>query len=210
MARKKSTLNSLIVLVLIGGAFMLYSSNIASANAIKDVWNADSAKAMGSALTSLEAGRNLEKSWLSKCDRIGNPPKTPSIPSFCAKNEACSQCYSQTRIDFNKVRATLEKLRQIYTCSQKFSKSAIAFGDSSSGVHAVVGLAWQTQKGGILKAVKGLQAAYDRKYAELIGKLKKSMVQMGVCEDKFGVEDWYDRFGYVYYEFMADKYKRAD
>ena len=49
-----------------------------------------------------------------------------------------------------------------------------------------------------------------RKYAELIGKLKKSMVQMGVCEDKFGVEDWYDRFGYVYYEFMADKYKRAD
>ncbi|HKI61389.1 MAG TPA: hypothetical protein VKA31_03760 [Mariprofundaceae bacterium] len=170
----------------------------------------DTAERMAKQMDSLQNLKALSSVWLSTCDVTGNPPGEPRIPSYCDGNEACTQCYSEARKDFNKTRAKLEKLRLIYSCSQKFSKAAIAFGDSSSGVHAVVGLAWQQQKMGILEAVKGLQAAYDNKYAELMSTLQKNMVDMGTCEQQFGVQDWYDRFGFVYYEFMKDKYKRAD
>jgi len=234
MARKKSTLQSLIFLVCIGASFAPYIAHAADDEGLPppppgvsdgtgsssgesylpfplDTEHAmEALKAMDSRLAIVEQAQAFDRVRLSTCDRIGNPEQTPQIPSFCTGNRACEACYSDARTDFNNVRATLEKLRLIYTCSQNYSKAAIAFGDSSSGIHALVGLAWQDQKFEILKAVKGLQAAYDNKYSELIGKLHESMIKMGTCEQKFGVEDWYDRFGYVYYEFMKDKYKRAD
>lgn len=30
------------------------------------------------------------------------------------------------------------------------------------------------------------------------------------CEREFGMTDWYQRFGFMYFEFMNDKYKRTD
>lgn len=167
-------------------------------------------KSVAHPLDILSKVKDLDKVWLGSCDQTGNPAGEPRIPSFCAGDRACDRCYSDARGNFNKARATLEKLRLIYTCSQKFSKAAIAFGDSASGIHAVVGLTWQEQKAGILQSVKGLQSAYDAKYIQILGGLHDAMYQMDTCEQQYGLEDWYDRFGYVYYEFMADKYKRAD
>ena len=40
--------------------------------------------------------------------------------------------------------------------------------------------------------------------------LADAMMELNVCEAKFGVEDWYDRFGYMYFEFMKEKYARKD
>src|SRR3546814_6554130 len=66
----------------------------------------------------------------------------------------------------------------------------------------------------ICALVTGVQTCalpiYDHKYTQLMEALHGQMVDMGTCEAKYGVEDWYDRFGFIYYEFMADKYKRAD
>ena len=36
--------------------------------------------------------------------------------------------------------------------------------------------------------------------------LKDSMVDMAICEAEFGTPDWYDRFGFIYYEFMKVRY----
>ncbi len=36
------------------------------------------------------------------------------------------------------------------------------------------------------------------------------MVGLSTCEAQYGVPDWYDRFGYMYFEFMRDKYRRSD
>ncbi len=209
MMKKKSTLLSLFLLVFLAGPFLPHSSHADGVfEESKDF--GDKAGKVKSKLDVIEKGVKLSKTWLDKCEATGNPPGEPQIPSFCSGNDDCKQCYSDARADFNTVRAKLEKLRVIYACSTKFSKSAIAFGDGSSGVHGVVGLVWQTQKLEIQKSVSGLEKAYDRKYVELISKLHTSMVAMGECEKKFGVEDWYDRFGFIYYEFMSDKYKRAD
>src|SRR3546814_5482755 len=103
----------------------------------------DTADRVAKQLDALQKLKTLGSVWLSTCDVTGNPPGEPRIPSYCDGNKECTQCYSQARSDFNQTRATLEKLRLIYSCSQKFSKAAISFGDSSSGIHAVVGLAWQ-------------------------------------------------------------------
>jgi hypothetical protein len=33
---------------------------------------------------------------------------------------------------------------------------------------------------------------------------------MAICEAQYGTPDWYDRFGFIYFEFMRDAYKRKD
>ncbi len=77
-------------------------------------------------------------------------------------------------------------------------------------MHGVAGMAWQAERIKIQKSVEELQAAYDNKYNELIQGLADDMMELNICEAKFGVEDWYDRFGYMYFEFMKEKYQRKD
>ena len=71
-------------------------------------------------------------------------------------------------------------------------------------------MAWQTQRRNIEKSVTELEQAYDAKYAEFLQSLADAMMELNICEAKYGVEDWYDRFGYMYFEFMKDKYQRKD
>jgi len=35
-------------------------------------------------------------------------------------------------------------------------------------------------------------------------------MKIDACENSFGQQDWYQRFGYMYFEFMQLKYKRPD
>lgn len=155
---------------------------------------------------------------LGDCLNMPMPPGMPEIPSFCPDDEQlaiqldaqnCAGCFREGRENFNKVRYNLEQLRIIYKCTKDFSDKAIAFGDNASGVHAVTGLTWQAERAKIEGAVKNLKAAYDKKYLELLEKLQESMIQLAICEEQFGTPDWYDRYGYMYYEFVKEKYKRA-
>jgi hypothetical protein len=41
--------------------------------------------------------------------------------------------------------------------------------------------------------------------------MQTSLQALGKCEEEFFKErDWYNRFGYIYYSFMADRYKSPD
>ncbi len=164
---------------------------------------------------------------LDSCMRISNPPSMPEVPSFCSEpvvaveadgmmeyimrpNRNCATCFTQARLAFNKARLDLEKLRVIYNCTKKMSNAAIAAGDSMSGIHGYSGIIWQGLRYDITQSVDKLEQAYDAKYPELIGKLHAALIEMSACEASFGTEDWYDRFGFIYYEFMKDSYKRKD
>lgn len=147
---------------------------------------------------------------LSNCVGIAAPAGSPRIPTFCEGSEECQSCYSTARAKFNQVRGTFEQLRVIYSCGMQEINSALAFGDTASGVHGVVGLAWKAERTKIEKSVETLQKAYDSKYADLDRRLYDSMIELGMCEAQYGEPDWYDRFGYMYYEFLTDKYKRSD
>ncbi len=180
-------------------------------SALEGVWGEGFGRLMAGVAT-LDSATDLVGTWtdLSACSELANPPNMPRIPSFCEGDRECAGCYDDARSDFEANRSDLEQLRTIYQCTKKFTDSAIAFGDNASGIHAVTGLTWQVERIKINKSVESLQKAYDQKFGQLSGQLHTSMMDISACEARFGEPDWYDRFGYMYFEFMRDKYKRAD
>ena len=214
LLKKKSSTNILIALLFIPPLLLSpIHSVLAGGNTLDDFSTEagdEALKQVGTDIKALEDAKTLTTAWVKPCNAPAVFPGEPRIPSFCAGDEKCHICYEKANTDFNKARAALEKLRRIYTCTIDFSKAAIAFGDSSSGIHAVVGLAWQKEKKGIVQSVDGLKSAVDKKFPQLMNRLHDAMMEQNQCEAKFGVPDWYDRFGHMYYEFIEDKYKRAD
>lgn len=136
----------------------------------------------------------------------------PPVPSGCSESgETCGQCYRDAYRELGEARLKLERLRCVYQATKKFADKSIAFGDSSSGIHALVGLEWQEQKKRILASVNELNKSYDAKLGEFLPMLKGSLEHVGRCEQQFMHEpDWYTRFGFIYFTFMNDRYKRKD
>lgn len=131
------------------------------------------------------------------------------IPSSCP-DANCSACYTRASNELNFVRMQLGRLWCIYTNTKNFNNAAIAFGDNASGIHAVTGLAWQYERAGIVETYNHFKGTYDRKYIDLIASLQRALMQISACENEYGEPDWYQRFGFIYYEFMKERYKRID
>jgi hypothetical protein len=138
-----------------------------------------------------------------------NPPGMPQVPISCGEDEACQECYAKAQNELNFLRVQFEKLRAIYDSTKKMSDNAISFGDDVSSIHGVMGLSWQMQKRGIQKSVEHLGQTYDKKYTDLLSALERQLKKLAECEAKhFNSPDWYNRFGFIYYQFMAARYKR--
>lgn len=137
------------------------------------------------------------------------PSGAPAVPSACEGNPACTACYGQATTDLDTTRIRLEKLRALYSSTYRYGKNMIAFADGVSAVHGVAALAWQTRKVDVLKSLKNLDRAYDAKYEELIRQLHADLQGYGRCEaEQAQVPDWFDRFGFMYYQFMKTTYTR--
>jgi hypothetical protein len=141
-----------------------------------------------------------------------SPEGSPQIPSACADSAECNACYEKAVKDVNFNRFYLDKMRSIANSTIKFAEKSIAFGDNASGYHGITGLAWQSEgRPQIEQAVTELRKTYDRKYKVYIGNLETALKQLGQCEaEHFDEPDWYGRFGYIYYSFMADRYRDPD
>ena len=135
----------------------------------------------------------------------------PTVPSHCAEGESCSACYTEavTAINFN--RYYIERARCITAANIKMANSAMAFGDSSSGVHGVTGLSWSLGgKPQIEEAVRDLKKTYTDKAAIYLRNLEGSLKKLGRCEaENYGETDWYQRYGWIYHNFMKAKYQSA-
>ena len=156
-------------------------------------------------------------------------PPGPGLPSHCFEGvqwgqggekafpagsggRACKDCgYQQVLDDLQRTRYRLEKLRRVYDWTKKFVSHSVAVGDSMAGAVGVGGLAWVDERQKILQAFKHVQENYDSKYAELMGVLDQLLWKLNACEEKvYNEKDWYNRFGFMYKEFMAGRYERAD
>jgi hypothetical protein len=141
-------------------------------------------------------------------------PPGGSVPSHCSGEgaKACDECgYEAALEELQSTRYRLEKLRRVYASAKNMIAHSLAVGDSLAGAAGVGGLAWVSERKKILDSQKGLQASYDAKYEELMGLLRKSLEAIAQCEERvYGEKDWYPRFGFMYYEFMAARYQRAD
>lgn len=135
-----------------------------------------------------------------------------SLPDQAASSvgDDCS-CYKQAYDELAFVRRYLEKLRAIYGSTTNYSSKMIAFGDSMAGIHGGFGVAWPMERLGIEESVINLGKTYDNKYDAYLVTLKAALMSIDQCEAQYHDEhNWYSRFGFIYYTFMADRYRRID
>lgn len=131
------------------------------------------------------------------------------MPTGCTSPE-CRDCFTRANNELTFVRRQLGRLSCIYNNTKNFNNSAIAFGDNASGIHAVTGLAWQNARAEIVAEFNHFKQTYDNKYIDLIGSLERALKSIDQCERSYGQQDWYQRFGFIYLEFLKDKYRRND
>lgn len=157
-----------------------------------------------------EAYNGMQNFSPGECAPDFNTGAGAMMPSTCQGNANCSQCFERAVGELNFVRRTLGRLSCIYNNTKNFTQSAISFGDNVSGIHGVTGLSWQNARGGIVDAYNHFKQTYDNKYRDLMGSLQRALMSIDGCERQYGMTDWYQRFGFIYFEFMKDKYKRTD
>lgn len=123
-------------------------------------------------------------------------------------SEGC-ECLEKAYGELEDIRYKFEKLRIIYTNTESFTKKQISFGDDVSPLTGGIGgLAWQKQRVKILKSMETFYKAYDRKYLQFVGDLKVNLKEIEECEAKLDFENWYSSVGFLYFNFIKDKYKR--
>jgi len=156
----------------------------------------------------------LEKEPFTKDDVEDDPDLDPNgqpqLPSTCKDNDECAACFKKPYADLQSTRYRFEKLRGLYHHTVTGITDAIAFGDNMASLAGgMASLAWMKEKEGIQESRRNLDTAYDNKYEELVATLKGALDGIAACEEKvFGEEAWYDRYGFIYYQFMADRYRR--
>lgn len=128
----------------------------------------------------------------------------------CSDNEACLECFDKAKAKMDFFRRQLARLNCIYKNTTSFAQNAIAFGDNTSGVHAMAGIAWQKERATINTSLKKLKGTYDAKYTEFIQGLKGALQEFDACEKRYGQPDWFQKSGFIYFEFMKERYRRDD
>lgn len=176
-----------------------------------------SAKEFYEAQTSLSKGEcapdfsvNAQAMVPSSCSEALKGRAASSDTPRTLEPTACAACYEVAYKKLNDVRKRLAKLKCLGNSTKSYVTAAQAFGDNVSSVHAIQGLAWQRQRKEISDSYTKFKAAYDAKYKELMTTLVDAMNDIANCEAKNGNPDWFQRFGFMYVEFMAEKYKRVD
>lgn len=216
---RKETLSLVLLLILIGLTTESYGQegDLNDFNASNDLTNSRRAHIeagigqLNAAFSTADVAEDLIEQYysLGSCLRSSSPPGQPRIPSFCPGEEsACADCFASARAGFDWTRYNLERLQTIYDCSRSYIDAAIAFGDNVSGYHGVVGLVWQTEKRKIVRSVETLEKAYDEKRVEMLHSFHEALVELNDCEQAHGMEDWYDRFGIMFYNFVEMRYHR--
>ena len=102
----------------------------------------------------------------------------------------------------------LEKVRAIYDYTHRFTSEGLDFMNGAAaagGGIAQMGAAAETKK--VNGALDEFDATVRSKNKELLGELQKGLQKMAVCEaDYFDNDDWYMRYGEVYFQFMQARY----
>jgi hypothetical protein len=139
------------------------------------------------------------------------PDGMPQLPVACSLTEdgaSCAQCYSTAQRHLQGMMLLLERLRAAYDRTKKYTDASIAFGDNMSNIGPMSGFAWQTQRRGILETFAHFEQTYEQKRQGMMGSLRRALGEIDACEAQyFDNHDWYNRYGFIYYQFMDARYK---
>jgi hypothetical protein len=139
-------------------------------------------------------------------------PGTPELPALCKGSPKCDACFKQPYADLQNTRIRFERLRRLNKVTKDMLRDAISFGDAAaSAAGGLAPLAWNSEKTKIRASEQTFNESYDLKYAELLATLQTNLFGIAACEEQiFGNESWFDRFGFMYQQFMAVAYRRPD
>jgi hypothetical protein len=165
---------------------------------------------MGGIRSGLEFYNSMQTLDNNECVPDFTTPAEAMMPTGCDNNSSCSNCYQESISRLNTVRKSLSRMTCIYNNTKRFTDASISFGDNVSGIHGMMGLAWQNERRGIEQSLIKFEKTYDNKYKDLMESLQKALNGISRCEAEFGMENWYQRFGFMYFEMMKEKYKRTN
>jgi hypothetical protein len=171
-----------------------------------------------SVVNALDAWSNYNRA-LSDLDqeltgRLARDHDGPSIPSSCSSGSGgtgCGECFERAYGEVNFTRFVLERLRTIHHLTMNYIRNAESLGDTTSGVHAVSGLAWQYAKQDIEASKRSFNKASREKYEALVNNMSRALHMVDDCERQFFQNpDWFNRYGFVYLNFVKDAYEPSE
>ncbi len=156
----------------------------------------------------VEAGQKAHKPLTPADDEVWRSlGGGPEIPYRCARDPDCRSCYEPAFEKFRHNRFKLAKARAILLNSKQYYQSMVSFGDSLSSGLGSAGLGWTFARPKVELEWKKLKMVYRRKVDEFLFRLEEALMDMGRCEARvYGDDDWYDRFGILYLDFLRTTY----
>lgn len=171
----------------------------------------------------LERQESVDKFWqalkaLSNDEGVpDDSQRGPSLPSACLdgtwkvpSGDAYKNCQCMaTAVDkLRKNRQMLEKLRILVANQKAFVDKATALGNSFAQLHTVLGLQWiGIKKHDIDEPYAQFKVISNQKHQQLMAAIQTDLRDIGECEARLGEPNWYQKFGFMYYEFLYAAYK---
>lgn len=138
------------------------------------------------------------------------PPGMPSVPARCAVDKACRACFAPAYDELSAVRRKLENNRIVLANYARVMSAIEDAGRGLGGMHGGLGIIFMQRKVEWDQQRRHIAGLYDQRYVALLAELQGALRKIEACEGGInGLESWYDRFGFMYYEFMAARYKRT-
>jgi len=134
----------------------------------------------------------------------------PTMPTSCADKEGSEECrcFAAAAERLNKNRLMLEKLRILVANQKDFKDKAVALGNSYAQLHTLMGIQWVgIRTHDIDEPYAQFKVISNQKHQDVMAAVEASLKQISDCEAKLGEKDWYQKYGFVYYEFLYDAYK---
>jgi hypothetical protein len=170
----------------------------------------------------LSQQESVDKFWqslktLSQSETQPNDAQSgPPLPSSCVdngwalpSNPGC-QCMASATDKLRKNRQMLEKLRVLVANQKNFVDKAIALGNSYAQLHTLLGLQWVgIRKHDIEEPYAEFKQISRQKHQGLMDAIQKDLQDVSACEAKLGEPDWYQKSGFMYYEFLYAAYRPA-
>lgn len=127
-----------------------------------------------------------------------------------AKRDACKACFTPAYAQLNAVRKKLENNRIVLANYTRVMNAIDDAGRGLGGMHGGLGIVYMQRKVEWDQQRQQIAGIYDQRYVALLAELQAALRKIEACEGSVNaLESWYDRFGFMYYEFMAARYRRT-
>jgi seryl-tRNA synthetase len=136
----------------------------------------------------------------------------PSIPVSCAPGRGgCYACYSGAVEDIDRSRRLLIQLHTRGLSTVAVYRAGERLAGVVQGASAAAGMAVSASRGYYMdQPMARFTQSYERKADEMLDALEVKLRALGACEAQYyNVQDWYNRFGFMYMSFMRSKYEHV-